>query len=141
MTPALLLPKLKQELTAVGVRFIERRFASVADVASLDESVVVNCTGYGARALWGDATVIPQRGHNVVLQKTNERQHYFFSGGCDNDVIAYVFCRQNDIVIGGTIQPQRDDVALGVNDDAIFRRLLANAAGLFAGDVAGCVRT
>ena len=47
-----------------------------------------------------DDNVIARRGHLVVLRKTLPKQFYFFSGGCWNGRIMYVFCRQNDIVVG-----------------------------------------
>lgn len=139
MTPAILMPKLVDELKASNVRFEERNFASPRDVAELPATIVINCTGYGARALFGDDTLIPQRGHNIVLKKTDERQHYFFSGGCANWVVAYAFCRQDDIVIGGSIQPGKDSAVATPDDDAIFRRLLDNGRELFAGRPSACV--
>ena len=44
----------------------------------------------------------PTRGQLIILPNNNPAAlNYFFSGGCGNDV-AYMFARQNDIVIGGT---------------------------------------
>ncbi|HSI06808.1 MAG: FAD-dependent oxidoreductase [Myxococcota bacterium] len=139
MTPAILMPKLVTDLQSAGVRFEARTFESAADVAQLPATVVVNCTGYGAKQLFGDKSLIAQRGHNVVLKKTDERQHYFFSGGCANWVIAYAFCRQDDIVIGGTIQKDLESPAHTSADEAIFARLLANGRELFAGNTKACV--
>ena len=139
MTPAILMPRLVADLESANVRFEARTFASAADVAQLPATVVVNCTGYGSRQLFGDTSLVPQRGHNVVLKKTDERQHYFFSGGCANWVIAYAFCRQDDIVIGGTIQKELDSPTHMPADDAIFERLLANGRELFAGNTKACV--
>jgi hypothetical protein len=42
-------------------------FDSPADLARLAQPVVVNCTGYGARALWKDETVTPVRGQITWL--------------------------------------------------------------------------
>jgi glycine/D-amino acid oxidase-like deaminating enzyme len=42
---------------------IERReFHAPADLTALKEKVVINCPGYGARALWRDESVVPVRG-------------------------------------------------------------------------------
>ncbi len=138
-TPAIMMPKLVDDLKAANVKFEERSFDKLDDVAKLGETVIVNCTGYGAKKLFGDDTLIAQRGHNVVLKKTNDKQFWFFSGGCDNGVIAYAFCRQDDIVIGGTIQPNLEDPARVPDDDAIFARLLSNGQALFAGQGSTCV--
>lgn len=45
-----------------GGRIVSRVFHHPSELADLSEPVVVNCTGYGARALFGDDSVIPVRG-------------------------------------------------------------------------------
>lgn len=139
MNPAILLPKLAADLAAGGVRFEPKTFATVADVLELPETIVVNCTGYGAKQLFGDDKLVAQRGHNIVLQKTDPKQFYFFSGGCENSVIAYVFCRQDDIVVGGTVQSGKDDPSATPEDAKTFERLLKNARGIFEGRPAACL--
>lgn len=42
-------------------------FGSARDFAAVDERVLINCTGYGARALLGDDSIIPVRGQTVRL--------------------------------------------------------------------------
>lgn len=141
MTPMILMPKLVSDLKARGAKFVERAFETPADIAKIPERVVVNCTGLGSRTLFADDALVPQRGHNVLLEKTDPRQFYFFSGGCENWVIAYVFCRQDDVVVGGTIQKGRDDLAITEDDRKIFARLLSNGSKLFGGEPAACERT
>ena len=138
MNPSILLPKLVADLNAGGVTFEQRAFATAAEVLALPANVIVNCTGYGAKALFGDDKLVAQRGHNIVLQKTDPKQFYFFSGGCENSVIAYVFCRQDDIVVGGTVQSGQDSLARTPEDDKTFKRLLANAGQLFDGHPSAC---
>jgi len=50
-----------------GGRIVQRTFHHPSELASLPEPVVVNCTGYGARALFGDESVIPVRGQIAWL--------------------------------------------------------------------------
>lgn len=138
MNPMILLPKLVADLKAAGVAFEQRTFAKVADVAALQQNIVVNCTGYGAKQLFDDPNVVPQRGHLVVLKRTDPGQLYFFSDGCANLVIAYVFCRQDDIVVGGTVQSGNDSLVHGPEDQAVFQRLLSNGRELFAGHAKAC---
>lgn len=45
-----------------GGRMVQRTFHTPADLLTLHEPVVVNCTGYGARALFGDDSLVPVRG-------------------------------------------------------------------------------
>ena len=136
----LMLPAFVKELKASGVSFVERRFDTVADVAKLPENVVVNCTGYGAKALWGDDRLIAQRGHLVALERTDPLQDWLFAGGCDNRVISYVFCRQHDVVVGGTWGLEDDDLTVRPEDAAVFDRVLNNARLVFAGQPDACLR-
>jgi len=50
-----------------GGRIVQRTFQHPSELADLAEPVVVNCTGYGARALFGDESVIPVRGQIAWL--------------------------------------------------------------------------
>jgi D-amino-acid oxidase len=50
-----------------GGRIVTMTFTTPADLARLKEPVVVNCTGYGARALWKDETITPVRGQIAWL--------------------------------------------------------------------------
>jgi D-amino-acid oxidase len=138
MNPTILLPKLAADLAAAGVRFQQRTFADRADLASVAENIVVNCTGYGAKALVGDDGIVAQRGHLVVLDRTDDAQDWFFSGGCGRGAVSYVFCRQTDIVIGGTVVSGQDATAIAPEDDAVFARVLANAEAVFAGKPDSC---
>ncbi len=52
---------------AAGGQFQQREFHSPADLATLAEPVVINCTGYGARALWQDESLVPVRGQIAWL--------------------------------------------------------------------------
>jgi hypothetical protein len=45
-----------------GGKFQRMEFRSPADIAALKEKVVINCPGYGARALWRDESIVPVRG-------------------------------------------------------------------------------
>lgn len=138
LNPRRWMPALVADLQADGVRFVERRFESLRDVAALDENVVVNCTGYGARALFGDDALIPMRGHLVRLERPSPEHDYFFSGGCENKVIAYVFCRQDDIVVGGTFLPEDARTEIVAEDAAVFSGLVENGRRLFAGRPRSC---
>jgi glycine/D-amino acid oxidase-like deaminating enzyme len=50
-----------------GGRIVQRTFQHPSELASLAEPVVVNCTGYGARALFGDGSIVPVRGQIAWL--------------------------------------------------------------------------
>ena len=93
-------------LTAGGV--IEtREFHSPADLTPLPQRVVVNCTGYAARQLWADESVIPIRGQIGWLVPQPDAHYGLLLG----DLI--VLARRDGIVI--QTNPQGDDT--GWNDD------------------------
>ncbi|HJV68953.1 FAD-dependent oxidoreductase [Ideonella sp.] len=50
-----------------GGEIVQREFTSPRQFASLRERTVVNATGYGARALFGDDTIVPVRGQTARL--------------------------------------------------------------------------
>jgi glycine/D-amino acid oxidase-like deaminating enzyme len=58
---------LMSEFLAAGGRITRTEFHAPADLTLLKEKVVINCPGYGARALWGDESVTPVRGQIAWL--------------------------------------------------------------------------
>ena len=138
INPTIMLPRLVTDLKRHGVRFRTRMFENREAFRELKENIIINCTGYGAKALMDDQQMIARRGHLVILRKTHPKQFYFFSGGCANHRMMYVFCRQRDIVVGGTVQQGKDNETKLPADDAVFRRICDNAANVFAGRPAEC---
>lgn len=55
------------DFLAAGGVIETREFTSPSDVAKLKEKTIVNATGYGARALFGDESIIPVRGQLLKL--------------------------------------------------------------------------
>ena len=47
---------------ASGGKIQQMEFHTPAELSLLKEKVVINCPGYGARALWRDDSIIPVRG-------------------------------------------------------------------------------
>ena len=50
-----------------GGQFRRAEFHAPWQIAALGKKVVINCTGYGARALWKDETLVPVRGQIARL--------------------------------------------------------------------------
>lgn len=99
-----------------------------ADLARVKEKVVINCTGYGARALWKDESIVPVRGQIAWLVPQPELNYGIFY----RDVT--VLPRTDGIVIQGTGPTE----AAGWNDDnetpdrAEAERELAKIAELYS---------
>ncbi len=53
---------LMSDFFAAGGQFKAMTFASPSQLSALPQKVVINCTGYGARALWKDESIVPVRG-------------------------------------------------------------------------------
>jgi glycine/D-amino acid oxidase-like deaminating enzyme len=53
---------LLNDFRMAGGKIEMREFHAPSELAQLKEKVVINCTGYGARALWKDESIVPVRG-------------------------------------------------------------------------------
>jgi glycine/D-amino acid oxidase-like deaminating enzyme len=58
---------LMNDFFIAGGQFRRAEFHTPAQIAALGKKVVINCTGYGARALWKDETLVPVRGQIARL--------------------------------------------------------------------------
>ena len=65
--PSIYLDALVREFHLLGGRTVVRKFDTPRDLMSLSESVIVNCTGLGARNLFGDEELIPIKGQLTFL--------------------------------------------------------------------------
>jgi hypothetical protein len=92
------LRQLTDDFLTAGGTFVIRRFAAPAEIAALSERVVFNCTGLGARALFGDEELEPVRGQLVVLLPQPEVDYaYSLHNG-------YMFPRPDGLLLGGTFE-------------------------------------
>jgi len=71
---------LMEEFLAAGGRIETFTLSDRNDFAAIEERTIINCTGYGARALLGDDTIIPVRGQTCKLIPQPE-VHYGFNYG------------------------------------------------------------
>ena len=106
------LAHLLRDIQIAGGRIAVRRFATPAGIAALPETLVFNCTGLGARELFGDTQLTPVRGQLAILLPQPEVR-YAFTGEA-----GYMFPRADGIILGGTFErgvedatPQREDIA------------------------------
>ena len=99
--------QLETDFLVAGGHIEHADFHSPADLSRLKETVVINCTGYGARALWKDESITPVRGQ-IVWLVPQEGVHY---GVYYNSLL--VLARRDGIVI----QETGPDDNFGWNDD------------------------
>ena len=84
---------LMTDFLLAGGTIRHREFHAPSEFAHLKEKVVINCTGYGARALWKDETVTPVRGQIAWLIPQPEVRYGLFYDGVN------VLSRRDGIVV------------------------------------------
>jgi glycine/D-amino acid oxidase-like deaminating enzyme len=113
---------------AMGGRIQRATFATPRDVAALPQRVIVNCTGYGAKSLWNDESLIPVRGQIAWLAPQREAHYGIYFRNIN------VLARRDGVVVqdGGAVD---DSWGYGLDDEtpdhAEFERALALTAPLF----------
>lgn len=122
--PPIFLKKLRDELHHQGVTFVEREFESKAEVLSLTERIIVNCTGLGSRLLFDDKNLDGLKGQ-LVLVKAQRNLDYLYSSD-----YTYVFPREDHVVVGGSYEYAAYDPL----DPLIGEGILQLAKRVFAGE-------
>ena len=96
--PERFLSAVHADVVASGGRVVRREFASLHDVLAVPEPLIVNCTGLGARALFGDDTLEPIKGELALLDHQPAIDYAVVS--LDEDT--YVLPREGALVVGGS---------------------------------------
>ena len=117
------LSALAEDVLRSGGRIQLRRFADAGELVQLPERLIFNCTGLGARELFGDSELGPVRGQIAVLAPQPEVQYaYTLPAG-------YMFPRPDGIILGGTFEHGVWDTS---PDPADIAAILDSHRGLFA---------
>jgi glycine/D-amino acid oxidase-like deaminating enzyme len=93
--PPVYLNALLRDFYIAGGKLVVKEFHSREEIKRLPEQVIFNCTGLGARALFGDQQLEPVRGQLEVLLPQPEIDYCYLSSG-------YMFPRRDGIILGGT---------------------------------------
>lgn len=101
--PPVYLNALLRDFYIAGGKVVVKEFRAREEIMRLPEPVIFNCTGLGARALFGDQKLSPVRGQLEVLLPQPEIDYCYLSSG-------YMFPRRDGIILGGTWD--RDDWSL-----------------------------
>ncbi|WP_053043911.1 FAD-dependent oxidoreductase [Pelagerythrobacter marensis] len=111
-----------------GGRMIRRAFPDRSAALALPERVIVNCMGYGAKAIWGDGTMVPVRGQIGWLVPQPDARYSLYHGGVNavsrrDGVVIQYYGPNEDFGYGDTSEipePAETEQAL-----AILRRAYA----------------
>lgn len=94
-----------RDFRIAGGRVVVGEIADLEQLAALAEPVIVNCTGLGARELFGDESLIPIKGQLVVLRPQPGIDYLTVGGGrFRTRGSQYMFPRSDGIMLGGTYQ-------------------------------------
>jgi D-amino-acid oxidase len=113
---------LERDVLERGSRIVVRSFASAAELAALDEPLIMNCTGLGAKDLTGDTQLEPVRGQLSVLAPQSAVDYITLHRG------RYMFPRTDGIVLGGTFQHGNADLGI---DPAQITQIVGDHAAFF----------
>lgn len=102
------LRQLLRDFYNAGGRVVNKEFHSREEVMRLTEPIIFNCSGLGARTLFGDEKLIPVRGQLEVLLPQPEIDYAYIGPG-------HMFPRPDGIFLGGTFDP--NDYSLNVNPE------------------------
>jgi len=116
--PPVYLNALLRDFYIAGGKLAVKEFRSREEIKRLPEQVIFNCTGLGARALFGDQQLEPVRGQLEVLLPQPEIDYCYLSSG-------YMFPRRDGIILGGTFD--HGDWSLAPNPEQTSGILEAHA--------------
>ena len=130
--PNIYLDALVRDFRLWGGRIVIRKFDTPRDLAALREPIVVNCTGLGAKELFGDSELVPLKGQLSVLVPQPEVQ-YHTNGGLTppppGSLGLHTMARSDGIALGGTSQR---DVWTLEPDEAERKRVVEGHIALFS---------
>ncbi len=112
-----------RDIQIAGGKIEVRKFATPADIATLPEALVFNCTGLGSRELFNDQDLHPARGQLAILEPQPEVR-YAFTGGP-----GYMFPRPDGIILGGTFEVDEWDAT---PEPKTIQRIIASHKRFFS---------
>jgi D-amino-acid oxidase len=120
--PSIYLDTLVRDFLRFGGKIVIRTFDTPRDLMSLSEPVIINCTGLGAKKLFGDEELVPVKGQLTLLIPQSEVTYRLSGAGGMNP-------RNDGIVIGNLMD--RGNWSLEP-DPAVRQRVVETAMQFFA---------
>ena len=123
--PAIYLNAVIRDYLMSGGRMVIREFRAAAELKTLREGLIFNCTGLGARGLFGDAELTPIKGQLVFLLPQPEVDYMTIGPGN-----IYMFPRHDGVLLGGSFERGVENTEI---DPAVTERILRENGVLFGG--------
>lgn len=124
MDAPIYLPGQLAAFRAAGGTVTRRRLATAAEVQALPQRVVFNCTGTGARTLFGDATLTPVLGRLFHLDPQPGVDY-----GIQIDDFRYVVPRASALLLGTSWEPEGSTIVQEGRDAASVLEEISRVAG------------
>ena len=100
--PSIYLDALVRDVMRFGGRIVIRKFDTPRDLMTLDESIIINCTGLGSHDLFGDTELVPLKGQLTLLVPQPEVNYATFGGLRGTGGFIHMQPRSDGIALGGT---------------------------------------
>ena len=95
--PPIFLSEVMRDLRLAGDKVVVQKFTEVKQILALPQRTIVNCTGLGAKELFGDEELMPVKGQLSFLVPQPEVD--YITVGAGN---LYMFPRTDGVLLGGT---------------------------------------
>ena len=122
--PDIYLRALMREVENAGGRIVQKTFETADEVFDLKEKLIFNCTGLGAKALFGDEELQPARGQLTMLLPQPEIDYGYVYATRESGLL-YMFPRRGAIMLGGTVE--HGDWSLEPSETERLRMLTGHA--------------
>ncbi len=117
------LDALTRDFQQAGGRILVREFGDASELSGLPQRLLFNCSGLGARELFGDSELLPIKGQLTVLLPQPEVDYIVIKGHL------YMFPRSDGVLLGGTHERGVETLE---PDPAAKARILEGHRQLFA---------
>ena len=94
--PRIYLDAMVRDVLLAGGRLVVREFDSLEALLALPDRLIINCTGLGAKALFGDEELTPAKGQLTVLLPQPEVDYIIGAGRLS------MIPRRDGILLGNT---------------------------------------
>ena len=123
------LPALIADFLTRGGSLHVRSFPDRAALQLLDAPLIVNCTGLGAKALFGDEELTPVKGQLTVLRPQEAVKYAYLDPVLD----LYMFSRGDGVILGGS----HEKGVWSTDVDAARAAQILDGHGLISGGMKG----
>jgi D-amino-acid oxidase len=96
--PPVYLQAVMEDYYTAGGTIVVRKFTDGSELLSLEEPVILNCSGLGSRTLFADDELVPVKGQLTVLMPQAGINYLMIYQGI------YMFPRADGVLLGGTFQ-------------------------------------